>query len=89
MPLGTGEVSQDLVRVFTRHCARGLLISYSGFTEPAVNTCNEALGRMIVVLSGLEEIVQLLEREDNLSDFLRSKVRSAIIDKDPYHRVYG
>lgn len=87
-PLGTGEVSHHLVRVFSRHCARGLLISYSGFTDPAVTTCKEALARMVVVLSGLQEVVQLLEREDDLPEFLRKKVRAAVIDKNPHHRVY-
>lgn len=87
-PLGTGEVSHHLVRVFSRNCARGLLISYSGFTDPAITICKEALARMVVVLSGLLEVVQLLEREEDLSEFLRKKVRAAVIDKNPHHRVY-
>ena len=88
-PLGTGEVSQHLVRVFSRNCARGLLISYSGFTDPAVAICRESLARMVVALCGLQEVVQLLEREDDLTEFLKKKVRAAVIDKNPHHRVYG
>lgn len=88
-PLGTGEVSQHLVRVFSRNCARGLLISYSDFTDPAVTICKESLARMVVTLCGLQEIVQLLEREDDLAEFLRKKVRAAVIDKNPHYRVYG
>ena len=88
-PLGTGEVSQHLVRVFSRSGARGLLISYSGFTDPAIATCRENLARMVVALCGLQEVVQLLEREDDLAEFLRKKVRAAVIDKNPYHLVYG
>jgi restriction system protein len=88
-PLGTGEVSQHLVRVFSRNCARGLLISYSDFTDPAVTICKESLARMVVALCGLQEIVQLLEREDDLAEFLRKKVRAAVIDKNPHYRVYG
>lgn len=83
-PLGTGEVSQHLVRVFTRDCARGLLISYSGYTDPAIATCREALSRMVVVLCSLQEIVQMLEHEANLTELLKKKVRSAVIDKNPY-----
>ena len=86
--LGTGEVSQHLVRVFSRNCARGLLISYSGFTDPAVTICRESLARMVVALCGLEEIVQLLEREDDLAEFLRKKVRAAVIDKNPHYRIF-
>lgn len=88
-PLGTGEVSQHLVRVFSRNCARGLLISYSDFTDPAVTICRESLARMVVALCRLQEIVQLLEREDDLAEFLRKKVRAAVIDKMPHYRVYG
>jgi restriction endonuclease Mrr len=88
-PLGISEVSHHLVRVFTRHCARGLLISYSGFTEPAVTTCKDALARMVVTLCGLQEVVLLLEREDDLAEFLRKKVRAAVIDKNPYLMVYA
>jgi hypothetical protein len=87
-PLGVAEVSQHLVRVMVRNCARGILLSYSGFTDPAIVTCREALARMTVALSGLDEIVQLLEREEDLQDFLRKKVHAAIIDKNPYFRVY-
>jgi len=88
-PLGTGEVSQHLVRVFSRNCARGLLISYSGYTDPAIAICRESLSRMVVALCGLQEVVQLLEREDDLVEFLKKKVRAAVIDKNPHHRVYG
>ncbi|MDZ4287354.1 MAG: restriction endonuclease [Prosthecobacter sp.] len=87
-PLGTGEVSQHLVRVFSRNCARGLLISYSGFTDPAIVICRESLSRMVVALCSLQEIVQLLEREDDLAEFLKEKVRAAVIDKNPHHRIY-
>ena len=85
-PLGTGEVSQHLVRVFTRHCAKGILISYSGYTDPAVVTCKEALSRMVVTLCTLQEVVRLLEREKDLKDFLREKVQAAIVDKNPFHQ---
>ena len=44
---------------------------------------------MVVALCGLEEIVQILEREDDLTELLRKKVRAAIVDKNPYCRVYS
>ncbi|MEO5956488.1 MAG: restriction endonuclease [Nitrospiraceae bacterium] len=85
-PLGTGEVSQHLVRVFNRNCARGILISYSDYTEPAVATCKESLSRMVVSLCTLQEIVRLLEREGDLKDCLREKVQAAIVDKTPFYQ---
>jgi hypothetical protein len=82
-PLGPGEVAQHLVRVFNRNAARGILISQSGYTDPAVTTCRESLARSVFVLAKLEEIVFLLEREGSLADLLRAKVHAAIMDKNP------
>lgn len=84
-PLGVGDVSQHLVRVFYRDCARGIFISTSGYTQPAISTCRDALQKSVVVLCNLEEIVLLLEREGNLKDFFRAKIRAAIIHKNPLH----
>jgi hypothetical protein len=83
--LGTGDVSQHIVRVFNRGGqARGLFISYSEFTEPAVTTCREALaGGAVVVLSKLEELVDLLNKEADLKTWLKAKVTAAIVDKKP------
>jgi len=64
--------------------ARGLFISYSEFTEPAITTCREALaGGAVVVLSKLQEIVELLNREADLKKWLKAKVTAAIADKNP------
>lgn len=79
--LGVGDVSQHLVRVFSRGQARGIFISSSGYTSAAINTCKESLHRIVVVLCELEEIVMLLERDGDVQDFLRKKIRAAIIDK--------
>ena len=82
-PLGVGEVSRHLVRVFNRNAARGILISQSGFTEPAITTCRESLATSVFVLAHLSEIVLLLERDGCLKDLLRAKIQAAIIDKKP------
>jgi restriction system protein len=83
--LGTSEVSPHLVRVFGRGGqARGLFISYTEFTEPAITTCREALaGGAVVVLSKLQEIVELLDREADIKKWLKAKVTAAIADKNP------
>jgi restriction endonuclease Mrr len=82
-PLGVSEVAQHLVRVFNRDAARGILISQSGYTDPAVTTCRESLAKSVFVLAKLEEIVFLLEREGSLAELLRAKVQGAIVDKNP------
>jgi restriction system protein len=87
-PLGTAEVSPHIVRVFSRGGqARGVFISYSEFTEPAIATCREAIaGGGIVVLATLQELVELLDRDRDLQSWLKAKVTAAIADKNPYYR---
>ncbi len=43
-PVGKPDVAEHLVRVFARSESRGLLISYSGYTTPAIEQCKEILG---------------------------------------------
>lgn len=88
-PLGVPEVSQHLVRVFNRDAARGILISKSGYTSPAITTCRESLAKSVFVLANLEEIVFLLEREGSLVDLLKAKVQAAIADKNPLVEPLG
>jgi hypothetical protein len=88
-PLGTGDVAQHLVRVFNRGQARGILISASGYTEPALAVCRESLTRAVVVLCKLEEVVKLLEQEADLKQFLRQKIEAAIIHKNPLYEPLG
>ena len=87
-PLGTADVSPHLVKVFNRGHAGGLLISNSGFTQPAVTTCKEALSQKIIILCELEELVKLLERQGSLQELIKSKVRAAVVDKQPLHKPF-
>jgi restriction system protein len=82
-PLGVGDVSSHIVRLFGRGDARGIFISSSGYTEPAVTTCKDALHQKVVVLCKLEEIVQLLDSEASLCALLKDKVHAAIVEKNP------
>lgn len=84
-PLGTAEVSPHLVRVYGRGGqARGLFISYTDFTEPAVATCRDALAAgAVIVLCKLQEIVELLDREADFRKWMQAKVVAAIADKNP------
>lgn len=82
-----GDVSEHLVRVFSRHASRGIFISATEFTKGALNVCQDALSRATVFLCTLEEIVRLLEHEGDLKVFLKKKLNAAVIDKKPYIRV--
>lgn len=83
--LGTPEVAQHLVRIVNRGYARGIFISASDYTQPAIATCRDSLQRTVVVLCKLEEIIMLLEREADLKDFLKAKINAAITHKNPLH----
>lgn len=83
-PLGVPEVSQHLVRVYHRNAARGILISHSGYTAPAIATCKDALQKSVFVMCTLQELVLLLERDESLLNLLREKVRVAITNKQPF-----
>ncbi|MCL2723747.1 MAG: restriction endonuclease [Polyangiaceae bacterium] len=82
-PIGTDKVAPHMVRVFGRGAARGILISASGFTDPAVTMVRESLRQAPFILVELEELMILLEFEQSLSDLLTAKVRAAIVDKNP------
>jgi hypothetical protein len=85
--LGVPEISQHLVRIFTRGAARALIISDSGYTAPAIALCRDALSQKAIALWHLEEIVRLLETEGDLATVLRTKVQQAVIEREPYHVV--
>lgn len=82
-PLGKKEVSPHLVNIFNRGHAGGIIISNSGYTHPAIETCKEALTQKIIVLCELEEIVLLFEHKLGLKDFFKAKIRTAVTDKKP------
>jgi restriction system protein len=86
-PLGKGEIAPHLVRIFNRGHAGGILISASGYTEPAILDCKEALTQKIVVLCKLQELIHLLENRGNLKDFLKSKINIAVMEKKPFARI--
>lgn len=88
-PLGVGEISEHLVRLFSRGEARGMILSNSGFSEPAVVKCKEALQKKTIVLCGLDELVYMLERQNNFNELIREKTRAAITDQNPFKRIFG
>jgi restriction system protein len=83
-PVGKAEIAEHLVRLISRAESRGLFISASDYTEPAIHTSREFLQHKIISLIHLQEIVSLLERYEDLTDFFLKKVHAAQIHKNPY-----
>ncbi|CAK7015253.1 MAG: hypothetical protein DELT_02232 [Desulfovibrio sp.] len=86
-PVGVGEIAQPLVKLFERADARGIIISASNFTEPAISQCRGFLDKKVIILSSLEEIVRLLNDGRDLKDFLSQKIHSATLDMNPWFRI--
>ena len=84
--LGVPHVSTHIVRVYNRGDVRGLIISNSGFTGPAIATVKEGLVNKVLILCELDEIVFLLEGERDLADVVRQKAHAAGVDKEPLFR---
>lgn len=85
-PVGKEAMTNHLMGIFLRGQARGLFISVSGFTQPAIHLCKEALSKTTVALCDLHEIVKVIEDGDDLKELLLKKIRASIIDKNPYVR---
>jgi restriction endonuclease Mrr len=86
-PVGKAEIAEHLVRLISRAESRGLFISASNYTEPAMHMSKEFLQHKIIALINLQEIVQLLEYQDDLTGFLLKKVHAAQIHKNPYFKL--
>ena len=87
-PVGKPQISEHLVRLMGRDQARGLFISASDFTAPAVYTSREFLQHKLIALCHLEEIVTALEHQHDLCDLLNQKVQAAVVHKNPYFRPF-
>lgn len=82
-PLGRPDVSEHLVRLFSRAEVRGLMISASGFAAPAIEECQRALSQRVMVLGEVRELLLLLEQERDIAEWLREKVRRATLERQP------
>lgn len=85
-PIGVAEISPHLVRLFNRPDVRGMFISASGFTNPAVRQVKDALAHKLCFLCDLEEIAMLLEQDGDLVELLQRKARAAQMYKEPFER---
>lgn len=64
-------------------CARGLFISYEGFTDPAFSAFTS---RQIILMDGMD-IMDTLDRGLQLDQVIRAKLRHAVEHKEPFART--
>ncbi|MFI0234915.1 restriction endonuclease [Streptomyces sp. NPDC017086] len=82
-PVDIDPMCRQLVRVFNRAGVRGLFISASGYTTPAVDECVRALTSRVIILGELRELVLLLEREGDIAKWVQDKARMATLERRP------
>lgn len=82
--LGPELVNSLLSGLFLRpDVVGGMFVSASGYTKPAVQQCREFLSNKLVVLTELRELVQLVEQDAPLTDFVNAKRNAALLEKKP------
>jgi len=86
-PLGPAEVSPHISRLLLRSGVSGIFISSSDYTPAAVNMCRDFLQQKVLVLCTLREIVDVLNRDADLTAMLRTKIRAAKLDRNPFKEV--
>lgn len=85
--VGSDDIYQHLGRIYHRANAHGIFISASGYTPSGITAGKEALIKnALLVMFDLEEFVKIIESESDFPNYLRSKIQSAIIEKNPYKR---
>ncbi|GIF15281.1 restriction endonuclease [Actinoplanes teichomyceticus] len=86
-PIDITPMSSHLLRLFRRPDVRGLFISNSGYTEPAVQACREVLSQKLMILAELNEIIFLLEGDRPLEEWIREKASIVLMEREPFRVV--
>lgn len=85
--IGSEDIFAHLGRIYHRTSAQGIFISASGFADSGIVASKEALvNKAILVLTDLEEFINVLDNDKDLTQYFKAKIRKAIIDKEPYSK---
>ncbi len=86
-PIGRQEIAPHLVSVYGRGNVGGIFISYSGFSTAAIEDAKTGLVQKVFVLTELQEIIQVIDREANLTAFFKEKISRAKSDRNPFYKL--
>jgi len=85
--IGSDDIFAHLGRIYHRSNAHGVFISASGYSPSGIEAAKEALQKnALLILFDLEELYMTIDRETDFNQYIRNKVKSAIIDKNPYKK---
>lgn len=86
--IGNDDIFSHLGRIYHRANAQGIFISASGYSPSGITAAREALIKgSLLIMFDLEEFVKVIDGEIDFRDYLRDKIKSAIIEKEPYKRM--
>lgn len=86
-PIGRQEIAPHLVSVYGRGNVGGIYISYSGYSPAAIEDAKRGLAQKVFVLTELQEIIEVIERESNLTVFFKEKINRAKSDRNPLYKL--
>jgi len=86
--IASDDIFSHLVRIYHRANAHGIFISESGYSPSGISAAKEALVKnALLVIFDLKEFVRIVESEFDFKNYLREKIKCAIIEKNPYKRI--
>jgi restriction system protein len=85
-PIGRQEIAPHLVSVYGRGYVGGIFISYSGFSPAAIEDAKTGLAQTVFVLTELQEIIEVIDRDANLKAFFKDKINRARSDRNPFYK---
>jgi len=86
--IGSEDIFSHLGRIYHRANAHGIFISASGYSPSGLTAAKEALVKnALLIMFDLEEFVRVIEDETDFRNYLRDKIKIAIIEKEPYKRI--
>jgi hypothetical protein len=77
-----------MVRVFNRSNACGIFIVEPGYTDTAILSAKDSLGRGLFILTPVEELYRFFAAEQGIEAWLQRKIKMATIDPNPWHRDF-
>ena len=86
-PIGRQEIAPHFVSVYGRGDVGGIFISYSGFSASAIEDAKTGLAQKVFVLTELQEIIQVIDREADLKAFFKEKINRAKSDRNPFYKL--
>src|ERR1700722_6576695 len=86
-PIGRQEIAPHFVSVYGRGDVAGIFISYSGFSPAAIEDAKTGLAQKVFVLTELQEIIQVIDREADLKAFFKEKINRAKSDRNPFYKL--